>query len=597
MEPKNSQKNTVAQFVEERFSKMASLKAHRVPSVRAYQAEYKDSPNANISDSYRTNVGFALVQNKTSDFIATMPKFDFQPLSEEARNKIPVTKLVWDYWWRVGGVEKEILPVVIDSNVTGCGYATTYVQSYCRTVKVPDGKGGWKEEEVKEEKPVLERVAWENAFINAHSIDDATECVIVRHWNRDEFMARRKSWMEPKGIKPESIPYGKRYDWYETAGSYDVRLGILDSKKDALRDEIVSELHFSSKFDDRYIVVANGVVINDSPLPSLHKELPLLILNDHWVPGDHTGRGEYDVTSDARKLKDAAAQLGIDLTKASVGAMFADPNAGMDGNNIKFSLTEINECQDVDGIKHFVPSVNLQFVQYIEAKADEYITVQTGQDWKGLLMGPSETASKTVAKVETQKRRVALTQRQAAWTFFERLARLRMADIALLHKEKRTISTKGETYDGNGVKKNLNGGYGVFTIEPSTFTPDVNVLPNIESMAVDSSQERQDFLQAMQIYGSLMKENGTQLVPGEFWIDQGRPYFPAIDFERASAKSELTKSPEEIMAESGLLQDQSGATAPAEAPMDPNYIPPAQRSGAKKAVATPGSAPKINSVM
>ena len=593
-------RHEAAKYVEERFSKMASLKAHRLPAVKSYQAEYKDSPTANVEGTYRTNVGFALVQNKTSDFIATMPKFDFQPLSEEAQDKIPVVKRVWDFWWRVGGVEREILPVVIDSNVTGCGYATHYIRSYEREISLPDGKGGWEKKTVTEEKPVLERVPWENAFINAHSIDAATECIIVRHWNRSEFLTMRAEWLKESKKSADSIPMGKRYDWYESANSYDVRTGIYTGKTDALREEIVSELHWYSKFEDKYVVIANGEKIHESPLPSLHKELPLLLLNDHWVPDDHTGRGEYDITADARKLKDAVAQLGIDLTKASVGAMFASPEAGIDSGEIKFSIKEINECQDVDALHHFTPNVNLQYVQFEENKADEYIIQASGQDFKGLLMGPSETASKTVAKVETQKRRVALTQRQAAWTFFERLARLRMSDIALLHKERRTIAVQGETVV-NGVSRNLNGGYGVFTVEPKHFTDAVNVLPNIESMAVDSSQERQDFLQAVQIFGGMSKTDGSPLVQPEFWLQSGRPYYPSLDFGRASGESEVSKSPEEIMTEAGVIEQPSAPAQMQEMGMagadNPNFVPPAQRSGATKRVSTPGSAPKINSVM
>jgi hypothetical protein len=174
-----------------------------------------------------------------------------------------------------------------------------------------------------------------------------------------------------------------------------------------------------------------------------------------------------------------------------------------------------------------------------------------------------------------------------------------MSDIALLHKTKRSISTYGEDIADEGARDNLNGGYGVFTVKPQMFSEKVNVVPNIESMAVDSAQQRQDVLQLMQIVGSMVKADGTPVAKAEAWMEVLQPYFPHVDFEALASASEITKSPEEIMKENGLMGDAAAATQMAPeteataAAIAPNYVPPAQRSGAKKTVSTPGSAPKV----
>jgi hypothetical protein len=105
-------------------------------------------------------------------------------------------------------------------------------------------------------------------------------------------------------------------------------------------------------------------------------------------------------------------------------------------------------------------------------------------------------------------------------------------------------------------------------------------------------------MQLMQIVASLVKEDGKPVAKPEAWMDVLQPYFPNVDFEALVKASETTKSPDEIMKEAGILEEpqmlpeQAGAQ-----PTDPNFIPPAQRSGAKKAVSTPGSRPKVTQAL
>lgn len=601
----------VVAYVHKRLQVMSSLKAHRVPLTRSYATEYADSallPRHPKKADFRTNTGKALVDSKLSDFIASMPKFDFQPLDEDSMGKVPVAKRVWDYWWKIGGTEAQLLEMATEAFIKGSSAAWLYVRNDSREVSFPDGRGGWKTETVEEIQPMVERVSFENFYIDSNRLDRASQCAFVRHWPRAEFLNVRGAMLRKSGIADSDIPEGKRYDWYSnesgnvsygTKGPDDL---LLSWPRNDNRSDYVSEVHFYDKDQDAYVIVANDRHINAvegrpvSPMPSLHKQLPIAIMTDHYIEDDYCGRGEYDVTAEPRRLKDAAVSLGIDLAKASVGAFFATPEANFDGGMVKFGTDEVNEIGDLEGLKHFTPGVNPQFAQYIEQRADDYIVMASGVDFKSQLMSPSETASKTVAKVETQKRRVNLCQRLNAWNFFARFAKLRMGDILLIHKSgKRTISVEGETVV-NGSSVTLNSGYGVFTVKPDDMPEKVNVLPNIESMATDTSQKRQDFLQALQIYGSIAGADGKPLVPPEFWLDSGKPFFPDIDFERAKQKTEVSKSPEQLMQEAGLMGDGAPTPQPGmegEQPMDPNYVPPAQRSGAKKAVSTPGSAPKV----
>ena len=54
-----------------------------------------------------------------------------------------------------------------------------------------DGKLEFKEETKKDYDDVyLEHVPWENVYVNNTTLENSTEAIVIRHWERDEFIAK-----------------------------------------------------------------------------------------------------------------------------------------------------------------------------------------------------------------------------------------------------------------------------------------------------------------------------------------------------------------------------------------------------------------------
>lgn len=626
-----------ARYAEERLSRLAALKAHRIPLVRQYDAIYRDAqlrPKSVDKSDYSANVGFALVNNKASEILASMPKYDCVGLDKDGKRNSYVAKLAWDHHWRTDKVEQTLTKVVRQALKFGSGYLWQYVQFSTRTVKTPTGEMDefgqfkYKEEEVIDAlKPHAEFVPWENFYINSHDIDTATQMVVIRHWLRDDWENVRKGLLAQAGLSCDDVPHGKRYDWYSKTANAGYNFGLnepafsfwLTPNQDAERQKWVSELHFYDKAEDEYLIVANGVWINPlkkssvtktetvpeaepkeaeesygsyvcMPMPNTHKELPGCIFTDHPLEDDYTGRGEFDVTYEDRKLIDAGLSLMLDATKAQMGFVTIDPDSDFDEGIVEWGPDRVARVRR-DEVGFFAPTPNLQGLQWVMQKAEDNIVTKTGNDYRQLLHSSKESASKTVAKVESEKKRVSLTLKEAAWSFFERFARLRMADIQLVHSVPTTITVRGVEVTDDGVANELNGGYGTFLVKPKMMKGKLLMLPSIESMVTDKQDDLNKGLQMMQIMGSMVKEDGKPVIPSENWLQFLKPYFDA-DFDQLTQAKDSGKSPEKLMQEAGLMGDAGQQSQIAQSSgnqmMDPNWIPPSQRSGASR-VATPAS--------
>lgn len=69
---------------------------------------------------------------------------------------------------------------------------------------------------------------------------------------------------------------------------------FFEPPRDIDNDDYVELLHYYNKAEDRYVVVANDVLIKDMPLPYKHKQLPFVKIDAYEVPHQFYGMGIAD---------------------------------------------------------------------------------------------------------------------------------------------------------------------------------------------------------------------------------------------------------------------------------------------------------------
>lgn len=69
-----------------------------------------------------------------------------------------------------------------------------YIRTEGREVSTPYMEGGelkFKKELIKDYDDVfLEHIPWENVYLNNTTIENSTEAIVIRHWERDEFLSK-----------------------------------------------------------------------------------------------------------------------------------------------------------------------------------------------------------------------------------------------------------------------------------------------------------------------------------------------------------------------------------------------------------------------
>lgn len=445
--------------IHQRLWYMMSLKQHRYSKFISIRNDYKQF-KSNLKDSdeanYSMNTGFALVNSKVAEVLANFPQWSFLPLDDEARANVKAKKLLWDHLWLISRTDDAVSKIVFDAMKYGVGWGYEYIRTEARQTRCPymeDGKLMFREELIKDYDDVyLEHVPWENVYVNNTNIETSTEACIVRHWERDEFITKFACNPLFNNVSEASIPEGKMY--YNVAqadkvNSNNYTMEFNPSSESREYANIVSVLSYYNKSRDQYIVLANGVWINQlpdgskMPIPFAHKELPLIPFVDHFLEDDMYSMGEYDITEGSRTLKNSIRSLNIEVIKAQFGFTTISPTADFDEATLQIGLRNFARV-DKEDIGFYAPNINSQSLQAMEQKVDEDIIIETGVDFKSQLISQKETASRTGQRTQAQQKRINLCLKINAFNFFERLGRLRMSNIEFYYDGKPlTISVKG----------------------------------------------------------------------------------------------------------------------------------------------------------
>lgn len=574
--------------VERELLRLHSLKMDRIPGYYRIREEARMKQRYEKQDyaDYHMNTGFAITNAKRAELLASTPKFDFVGLDEEGRKTRQVKKLMWDYVWKTSGTDGAIWKIVTDALDYGVGFGLETITEWNREVSMPtfteDGISFEKRKMVEDYcGPKLEYVPWEYVWVNGTDMENATKCVVVSYHHRDEFRALygNSPFYE---VDMEKVPMGKHY-----YVGQDGTLG-MSPKSDAGAisnidmNMVVTVLRYFDKSCDEYVVLANGTWINPvkgaiMPIPYAHKQLPLIAYFDHQLNDTFFGAmGEYEISAGSRALKDAARSVCIEGCKAQAGIVTISPTADFD--EVTKSMGTFRMARvDKEDIGFFAPQINLSSAQYIEAKCDEDIIVETGVDFRSQVLGPNETATKTAGRIDAAKRRINAHIRNNAYSFYERFARLRMANISTYYSEgEKSIPVKGMDVDSKGNVRYLGTGYGLFTAKPEFFLGKTALFPMVDSMGGDStSEQKQKYMETITLLGNMKDKMGAPLFDPKKLIEAGRGIIDdAIDIDKLLEKNVEQKSPEEILA---AAEGNPLAQNPA---MDGNMVPPEQRSGA-----------------
>lgn len=148
----------------------------------------------------------------------------------------------------------------------------------------------------------------------AKTIDEASDCAEREVLTIDSFRFKY-------GDKPgfENVDY-------VVPGGDLARNTFFKTPEDLEKDE-VEVIHYYNRDTDEYVVLANNVVIRDTPLPTKHKELPFAVVYHYRVPGRFWGLGIPKVVKYLSEERKALRRLNLDRQKIQIGGFWLVNNA------------------------------------------------------------------------------------------------------------------------------------------------------------------------------------------------------------------------------------------------------------------------------
>lgn len=528
---------------------------------------------------YMTNIGFTVKTAKDAELLAGLQEYSFIPLDAEARTNVAPVKLNWKYWWLMSRTDKMLSKVIPEATAFWTWIVYEATKTIRKKIKEPtrhsDGSITYKEKIITEYDGIwTEQIPWENFFIDGTDIDNSNEVVWIKYWDRNEFLKEHELHPDYKNLN--QVPLGK---WFTVVE------GEVDNKYNQDNENIITEMRYYNKSNDQMIVLANGKEVLNTPIPFTHKELPFCLFYDYEVIDRIWGMGEYELLAEDIEYRDALRSLSIDVIKAQMGVTLINEDNDINENTFELWTNSFTRVDDINGLKWFSPSINTASIDNAELKVDNDIIAKTGIDFKAQQLSPQETATRTEAKTESWKKKINLNLKINGYSFFERLARLRMANIQLLHSTgSKEIFVEGQDIDSNGVSTPLNGGYWSFTVKPWMVKGHFNIVPITESiLGISEEREKAQFLEYAQVVGNFNDSSGQPVIKWDKLARAVTEKF-GFDFDMLSSASTQQKSPEQIINE--LKAQDKGTSINPNDPNSPDFIPAEQRSWAKLAVPT-----------
>lgn len=529
---------------------------------------------------YMTNIWFTVKTAKDAELLNWVQEFDFIPLDNEARTNIEPVKLNWNYWWLMSKTDKVLSKVIPEATAFGTWVMYEGIKTVRRKVKEPTRNKDTGELEFNEKIVVdydgiySEQIPWENFFIDGTDIDNSNEVVWIKYWDRNEFLKEHE--LNPDYKNLWTIPMGK---WYTVVE------GEVDNKYDQEDENIITEMRYYNKSDDEMIILANGVEVYKTALPFIHKELPFCLFYDYQVIDRIWGMGEYELLAEDIEYKDALRSLSIDVVKAQMWITMIDESVDIDETTFELGPVSYTRVSDINWVKYYTPGVSTNSIDNAEMKVDNDIIAKTGIDFKAQQLSPGETATRTASKTESAKKKINLNLKINWYSFFERLGRLRMANMQLFHStERKEIFVEGMDVDKDGTVHPINGWYGSFTVEPGMIKWRFNLLPITESILwLSAERDKQQIIEFSQIAGNIPGDDGRPVIKWDKLVKQMAERF-WMNYDELTSATAQQQSADQIINE--LDSEDAGTSTNPNDPNSPEFIPPEQRSGATQNVQT-----------
>jgi len=294
-------------------------------------------------DDYRATINppltFSVIETAKTELINQRVRFQLNAknLDFEENSQI-LEDIINKHIWHKADGDLEYMKMIHDTLLYGTAMMKVHYKKEMRTVQdIVDYKVGRDGKEEKKYKKRLvidfDDVTFEHINIRdfyvdeaATSLQDARDCLERKIYDIHEFRRMYQTWPKADQVQPggdtfdPALPREESLDQGLAPTEGGGGGGQADKREHA--DSLVEVIEYWNKPMDRHIVVANGVLIFDEPMPYDHKELPYVRNVDVMIPDEFYGIGEAEILQHFHNEMKLLRRMSLDNKHLSMHAMF-----------------------------------------------------------------------------------------------------------------------------------------------------------------------------------------------------------------------------------------------------------------------------------
>lgn len=457
-QPTDAERETLNHVYHERFRMMKEAPertdAQKKWDVWERQIEqFRNVRTIEESDDWQSRhvapITIAVIQAAISEMIDQNIRPFYAPAGIEKQPKATLMQHIWDYGWFVSNSDLMMYDVYWDM----LGMGTAITQEYYRQDRrlVRDVIVGKDEQYEEKEREVYdyddiygEVVKLQDFFVDetARGFDGAhaaRDCIRRYIMDIDDFYLMYKDTNFDQFGNAAKVRPGGDVAYYEY---YEPPDGIDKSRQ-------VEVLHYwSIKPRDRFVIVANDIVIRDGPNPYKHKQLPFVRWVDVRRPHKFYGKGEPELLESIQDEMNTLRRMIIDRNHLDIDKMFLVSNRiGLTDEDLIARPHGLIPTDDVNAAKPVEYGDIPRSVELSLQNLEDDAVIATGINPRQQALPEATTATAAALIKEGTLKRIQLKLWLAQQESFMRMAQLRTENFFQFYSQPRLHKIVGDGAD------------------------------------------------------------------------------------------------------------------------------------------------------
>ncbi len=413
-----------------------------------WEKQYEAWREARLQDDWQSNhvtpLTLSIVETALSEIIQQNLRPFILPRGDEDTMKAQVMQYIWEFAWEISDGDSVTYDIIKDMLMFGTAIAQEYYRVDKRKVGAvsTDGK------------------AITTAYKEVTDYDDVcTEVVKLQDFFVDEFA---RGFTGPYAARDcirryimDIHEFHRMYDnsvWDQFGDADKVRAGGDRNHYEFFRppegmntNDQVEVLHYWNKPTDKFIIVANDVLVRDGSNPYKHKELPFARAVDIKRVHRFYGKGEPELLESIQDELNTLRRMIIDRNHLDIDKMFLISNKlGLEEEDLMARPHGLIPTDDPNGVRPIEYGDIPRSVEMSIQNLEDDSTISTGIDPRAQALPQAGTATEASILKESTLKRISLKIWLIKKEYLMRIARLRMANILQFYPQPKIEEVLGD---------------------------------------------------------------------------------------------------------------------------------------------------------